>query len=271
MLPRLIIIVVVLFCGVESANAMYNPSTGRFLNRDPIGMRVGPEVANGRFGAGGGIAASGRYIIRDRVDPAIQYADGLNLYQYVGSNPVNRVDPSGLLTQRTENIGNHFTVQIDELEYDDIPRAGTSLAGRPSVNTELCEDGHKLRLRYRNSSFVIQTRYEDGPKAYAYSANDLEHERIHQGQYLEYLKEVARFADGWVDSGCMCPKKARCYSEAIKLYVDARLHLAFGAALLWDCKDYPDMSLCTLSQEETARADFQAVLAKLDECKALMK
>lgn len=32
-------------------------------------------------------------------DPA-EYVDGPNLYQHVGSNPVNRVDPSGLAGMR---------------------------------------------------------------------------------------------------------------------------------------------------------------------------
>ena len=40
----------------------YDPSTGRFISKDPIG-----------------------------------WAGGLNLYGYVGGNPVNRIDPSGLL------------------------------------------------------------------------------------------------------------------------------------------------------------------------------
>lgn len=45
----------------------YHPTLGTFIERDPIG-----------------------------------YGDGMNLYEYVGSNPVNFVDPMGLASVRTD-------------------------------------------------------------------------------------------------------------------------------------------------------------------------
>jgi len=65
------------------ASAMYHAGMGRFLSRDPgagSAMRIGA----------GGPAVGGGFIPRD------QYGDGMNLYQYVSSNPVSHVDPSGL-------------------------------------------------------------------------------------------------------------------------------------------------------------------------------
>lgn len=67
------------------AQAYYHPGMGRFLSRDPgggIAMRVGTS----------GPAVGGGFLPRD------QYADGMNLYQYVRSQPVCRSDPLGLLT-----------------------------------------------------------------------------------------------------------------------------------------------------------------------------
>ncbi|MFQ5515845.1 MAG: RHS repeat-associated core domain-containing protein, partial [Myxococcota bacterium] len=54
---------------------MYDPDTGlvRFGARD-----YDPEV--------------GRWTAKD----PIRFAGGLNLYAYVGSEPINRIDPSGL-------------------------------------------------------------------------------------------------------------------------------------------------------------------------------
>jgi len=60
------------------ASAIYHPTMGRFLQRDP--------------GARGPMRPGRGFIPRD------QYADGMNLYQYVRSRPVTAVDPNGTLT-----------------------------------------------------------------------------------------------------------------------------------------------------------------------------
>ena len=52
---------------------LYDPSIGRFIMRDPIGIR-----------------------------------DGLNVYSYVGAQPVSRVDPTGLSVPVAVWIGSHF-------------------------------------------------------------------------------------------------------------------------------------------------------------------
>lgn len=70
------------------ASAMYHPGMGTFMSRDP-----GAGGAN-RVGAGGAPAATGQFIPRDPTG-SNQYADGMNLYQYVRSNPVQHVDPYG--------------------------------------------------------------------------------------------------------------------------------------------------------------------------------
>ena len=66
----------------KDAAAMYNPSTGTFLQRDP------GAVVLARIGSAE-IAARGRFAQRD------PYADGMNLYQYVKSRPTVLRDPLG--------------------------------------------------------------------------------------------------------------------------------------------------------------------------------
>jgi len=64
----------------------HHPSLGRWITRDPgtgNAMRIGA----------GGAASVARFIPRD------QYADGMNLYQYVRSNPANRRDWTGLASE----------------------------------------------------------------------------------------------------------------------------------------------------------------------------
>ena len=70
------------------AAAYYHPGLGRFTSRDPGAggaMRIG----------GGGPAVAGGFIPRDPTG-SNQYADGMNLYQYVRSNPIDGLDPMGL-------------------------------------------------------------------------------------------------------------------------------------------------------------------------------
>ena len=54
----------------------YEPYIGRFMSSDPLGTT--PDDKNIGF------------------EPTMQYEDGMNLYAYVGNNPVNMKDPQGL-------------------------------------------------------------------------------------------------------------------------------------------------------------------------------
>lgn len=77
----------------QTALAWYDPSTGRWLTRDPIGepgfealrrVQAVPQPTSGVA------TAPGRWIHRDR-------AGNENRYLFVGNNPVNHIDPLGLL------------------------------------------------------------------------------------------------------------------------------------------------------------------------------
>jgi len=59
-------------------NRYYDPHTGRFLTHDPLGITPNGELAANRFEA------------------QAQYANGLNVYEYVRSMPLTRRDPFGL-------------------------------------------------------------------------------------------------------------------------------------------------------------------------------
>lgn len=56
---------------------MYDPRHGRWLQRDPVGLRAGVPL--------------------ESVNSSLQYSDGMNLYQYVKSQPGNHQDSTGLL------------------------------------------------------------------------------------------------------------------------------------------------------------------------------
>ncbi|MEM8739668.1 MAG: hypothetical protein AAGG38_14490 [Planctomycetota bacterium] len=68
---------------------MYHPELGRFMQRDPLGTALAPPTAVHRN------TSASRFTQRDPV-PGQQYSAGMNIYQYVNSNPIVRFDPSGL-------------------------------------------------------------------------------------------------------------------------------------------------------------------------------
>ena len=80
----------------DTAEAFYHSGMGRFINRDPSGQGVithRPTMATSHQ-----IPPGGEFLERDPSgdSPDAQYADGMNLYQYVASSPPNYSDPSGL-------------------------------------------------------------------------------------------------------------------------------------------------------------------------------
>ncbi|NLX59860.1 MAG: hypothetical protein GXY74_12315 [Phycisphaerae bacterium] len=69
----------------QARHRVYHPTVGRFMQRDPLGTpNESPLTRN---------LSSHEFTRRD---PAAQYRDGMNLYQYVHSGPSGYVDPMGL-------------------------------------------------------------------------------------------------------------------------------------------------------------------------------
>ena len=90
------VLVAVVF--TTDAMAMYHPGLGRFMQRDPHGTAISPHFnrVNGKA-----VTNTRGFIEREKYqeDYHLQYADGMNLYQYVQSNPLHGKDPFGLFTE----------------------------------------------------------------------------------------------------------------------------------------------------------------------------
>ena len=115
--PRLVAVLVnlaVIALLATDASAMYHPTMGRFMQRDPGsgGMMAAPRVGTA------GPSVAGSFLTRD------QYADGMNLYQYAGTNPVTRLDPNGLDDATAEEV--RLRVVLDQAHgTTEAKRAGT--------------------------------------------------------------------------------------------------------------------------------------------------
>lgn len=78
---------------ISIAFGVYDPQTGRFLQRDSLG--TGPMVV---FAGGGGpriIGTKGPLVPGGTASNISQFIDGMNLYEYVKSNPIMLTDPTG--------------------------------------------------------------------------------------------------------------------------------------------------------------------------------
>jgi len=83
-----------------AAHATYDPKHGRWLQRDPIGVRVDAKGgAVDAVGRGMSLGIASRHDIplpQQHQGPPQQHADGMNLYQYARSRSMIMIDPHGL-------------------------------------------------------------------------------------------------------------------------------------------------------------------------------
>ena len=77
--------IVLLLLVTNLSYAEYNPTTGRFLQRDPIGVQ--DSICIIEFD----INNSPRFSNIREFNPIDQYVEGLNIYHYVNSNPINKL------------------------------------------------------------------------------------------------------------------------------------------------------------------------------------
>ncbi|MFW6106864.1 MAG: hypothetical protein ACOC8H_01755 [bacterium] len=153
------------------AHAIYHPGMGRFLQRDPGAGASGPARIGAATPAMGGGFAQRDPITQppNRVGHAglnNQYADGMNLYQYVGSNPTGFVDPSGLFRKYICCNQN----QTNTIKQDEARALNQIQALRGQINAAIAADtgqypaltGAALNtsLRYLNKAADVIQNYD---------------------------------------------------------------------------------------------------------------
>jgi len=147
------------------AAAMYHPTLGRFMQRDP-----GPEslAAPVRIGSRRPVATRA---LRGQ-DAMHQYADGMNAYGYTRGNPIGMVDPLGL--QGLDLRGNPAGYEcccccVDDLSvtdvatlmYGNLSAAGHSFTVNADLSYKLPDGGGYVKgdctLRWEERSNIPST------------------------------------------------------------------------------------------------------------------
>lgn len=201
------------------ALAVYHPGMGRFLQRDPHGTMNAPTSP--RVGMAGPAAAGG-FVARDPMPsgtrwqsrlqapsgaansfaPEDRYADGMNLYQYVRSNPVNRMDPTGECS--IESIKNAINLADQYLE------AGKSL---PFVFPLHKNNPHQHCVWNCRMTRVMGPMFS-----------------IQQSWKKELIdKAFADLRDSLQNDGCWC-----CLPKSVRNYVQASADSAFQPSDFYD-------------------------------------
>jgi len=138
------------------ASAMYHPGMGVFMSRDPGAggaMRIGA----------GGPAVAGGFIPRDAIDEFAseedqwelnsgQYADGMNLYQYVLGNPDTHVDPTGLSSRKTKYW--HFRGYGDPKIYSFLREEQHSVISVDRSKTEGVDYGPRAKKQSKKGKKI---------------------------------------------------------------------------------------------------------------------
>lgn len=83
---------------------MYQPTVGRWLSRDPIGVQGQPEIVYSHEYVANRLRGQLRAVSPVTTPPRFS-GPNVNLYAYVDNSPVSFVDPSGMLQVRCPPVG----------------------------------------------------------------------------------------------------------------------------------------------------------------------
>ena len=195
----------------SEASAFYNPQTGRFLQRDP-----GPEPDSPSRVGTAGPAANGSFAQRD---PVKQYSDGMNLYQYVRSNPLSYVDWIGAqATSSTSGSGTSSSTGADFVGPPEPPAGAGSTCGIKIYRSAICTLSPKKPSDFGHEWISNGATTWDFPKNY-YSDPIQPCHAYDKNHPMWIWDAKVRFLGGKLPNGTPCSKATcgqikKCLQEA---------------------------------------------------------
>ncbi|MBL7222012.1 MAG: hypothetical protein ISS69_18030 [Phycisphaerae bacterium] len=183
------------------ASAYYHPTIGRFISRDP-GPGDSPHPGTSAP------APNTHFPPRDPTGTN-QYADGMNLYEYVRSDPVNRVDPTGLWSDKyhddmTKHAWSAVKTQLDAIHKVDAVTL-RYVQHRLKVDNDAIDNMvnfFNLPLHF-NSDVMGNGKGND--QWQEYKAAKTRYRTVikeHEDSINKELKDAAKSSEGWRSNQC---------------------------------------------------------------------
>ena len=142
----------------NNSNRYYDPVTGRWLTRDPLGVQDGLALW---YFDNSGLPQSKAHAA------AKQYSDGMNVYEYVGSNPVVDSDSLGLYL----GLGRDFADNLPG------PRKKCGICG-PDVTAQLTMVRSELSRKYNDPANDKDTLCDEMYSGDGWDIGDLHYETV---------------------------------------------------------------------------------------------
>ena len=149
--------------GSGIAKAYYNPQTGRWLSRDPVGepgfqvLQVAGGAAQTTLPGSAPALPQGRWFERDS-----EVRSGPNLYGFVFNSPVNRVDILGLCCRCKSVKGGPFEERVTQVPGNapNTISVGVNVPWKVTVEGDI----NKCHCRYYdNGDIWAQVHFHGGP------------------------------------------------------------------------------------------------------------
>ena len=197
-------------------NRYYDYYSGRWLTHDPLGITPNPQLPN-RFG------------------PIGQYKDGMNVYEYTSSNPVNKFDMFGTRTCDFDLRDGVLRAPIGDI----VGRTEISIwyIHTGVMGGDCTGDCWKLHVTCCAQVIMWSLLSDDPVDSQGNSSH--QHEIKHAEIYEKWWTFLEKLIDSFTSS-CMCMKKVKCYGDALSKFSSAYKLMAGAQSAMFDCRVYLD-------------------------------
>jgi len=217
------------------------PAAGGFVTPSRIGVNIYPTV------------------------PIPLHPDGVNLYQYVRSNPVNRLDPSGLQSMPASAPAKP---QEGEFKITDLgkrnPKQDGPVAERTgATRVDYCPNGRvKTTVNPKTACHTLVFVDFYGTAKYWWSSEkSKKHEEMHVSQGKAHWDAFYEYAKGLKNGGEYPTPLAKCWMEAIEARRIAEYAAYYAEGKKMDADRYADI-VPEVAQEAKRAADDAAAKMK---------